>query len=314
MNNIMNKVFAISLLVLSQTLLAQTPPPRDHYAATFDRHRNRLLIFGGNGNEGGSYLSDLWEYDGNNWVKVSDGQMRARSSHAMIFFPGMNKSLLLGGISKEGEYLSAMGLWDGEKWQQLDGGPSPRYSPAVAYDESREVLVVFSGAGRGEDILWEWQNGKWSPVPLEGMYPTPRVRAQMAYDYIRRTVILFGGYAEGKSAGDMWEWNGKQWKKLLVDTPPARNNHLMISDRGRQRIVLFGGKNRQDDVLFGDTWEWDGSQWTKIADEGPTPRDMTSGAFDENRQRVVLFGGRNKDRQKLGDFWEWDGTQWLPIK
>lgn len=302
--------------VLTFSLLnAQSrPEARDHHAATFDQLRNRLVVFGGNGEGDSGYLSDLWEYDGKSWMKVDDHSRTARSSHALAFITSEGASILLGGVSKEGGYLSDMGFWQENHWQDAPTGPSARYSPAMAYDEARDVLVLFSGAGRGEDLMWEYSKGTWEAVKIQGASPTPRVRSQMVYDHVRETLVLFGGYADGKSVGDMWEWDGKLWTRLQVTVPPARNNHFMASDRKLKKIVLFGGKNRQDNVLFGDTWEWDGTQWELISETGPEPRDMTAGAFDANLGRVVLFGGRNIDRQKLDDLWSWDGEQWHLIE
>lgn len=311
----MRRILAILIfLQCSCILLAQDfPEARDHHAVTFDSFRNRLILFGGNGKANSSYLSDLWEFDGQSWLKVNDKEMTERSSHVLLFVPKLNKSLLIGGVSMKGEYLSAMGFWDGNVWNSIPEGPSPRYSPAVAYDEYRDVLVLFSGAGRGEDEMWELKDGKWTQVSLLDTRPSARVRSQMVYDYVRKTVILFGGYAGGQSIGDMWEWDGYEWTRLEVNVPPARNNHLMVSDRVRKKVVLFGGKNRQDGILFGDTWEWDGYKWTKLSETGPEARDMTAGAFDENSTNIILFGGRNSTRAKLGDLWSWNGKEWSRI-
>ena len=34
-------------------------------------------------------------------------------------------------------------------------------------------------------------------------------------------------------------------------------------DENRQRVVLFGGRNK-DRQKLGDFWEWDGTQWLPI--------------------------------------------------
>ncbi|MEO9485285.1 MAG: kelch repeat-containing protein [Ekhidna sp.] len=313
----MKKVItSVLFLVIAHQLLAQeSPEPRDHHAMTFDNARKRIVMFGGNGSGESKYFSDLWELDNTSWRKVNESEMTERSSHAIVFIPNINKNLLIGGISKSGEYLIDMGFWDGKSWTPVAEGPSPRYSPAIAYDEFRETLVLFSGAGRGEDEMWEWKDGVWTQISLnQENRPLARTRSQMVYDYVRKTVILFGGYAEGKSVDDMWEWNGKEWTRLQVNVPPARNNHLMVSDKHRKHVVLFGGKNRQEGILFGDTWEWNGEAWSRLSKSGPEARDMTSGAFDENGRRIVLFGGRNEDRKKLGDLWSWDGRRWSQLK
>ncbi len=309
----------ISLWLLCFLLMGSasrvTPEPRDHHAMVFDTSRNAVVLFGGNGNgESVTYHNNLWEWDGTQWSKPEKGELEGRSSHAMVYNPSQKKTVLFGGVIPGGLADNSVYLWDGSNWSSLQKGPSARYSPAIAYDEKRKAIILFSGAGKGEDEMWEWRNQQWHEIKLpEDNRPNPRTRSQMAYDHVRETVVLFGGYANGTSVGDMWEWDGIKWSQINVKGPGARNNHTMVSDNHRKRIVLFGGKERSSNQLYGDTWEWDGTSWEKVSDAGPQPRDMTAAVYDQNAKRVLLFGGRDTNRKALGDFWAWDGVKWSKI-
>lgn len=294
---------------------SKTPEPRDHHDMTFDTKRKKLVLYGGNGKGDGSvtYHNSIWEWDGRVWKRPSKGSFeQGRSSHVLVYNPQIEKTMLFAGVVPKAYAAPQVKYWDGKKWSDGPNGPSARYSPAVAYDEKRKTMVVFSGSGRGEDIMWEFHNNAWKEIKFSNAdkVPSARARAKMAYDHVRETLVLFGGFSNGTSMGDMWEWDGKVWRELKVDGPPARNNHVMVSDKKRKRIVLFGGKIRATNTLFNDTWEWDGEKWEKVSSSGPEPRGVSAAAYDENLEKVVLFGGRDKDRSPLGDFWSWDGRKW----
>ena len=310
----MQKIVLIIILVLPLTNLHQgiRPESRDHHGMTYDSFRKKLVVYGGNSNSNSRKLfNQIWEWDGQDWQKPINGISEGRSSHVFIFDPSQKKSIFFGGVTSEGLANNDISLWDGNDWILSNKGPSSRYSPAIAYDENRQVIVMFSGSGKGEDGMWECRNGIWNEIKLDsGPQPSSRIRAQMAYDYANEAILLFGGYSNGESVGDTWQWDGENWKEIQITGPGVRNNHVMVTDKDRKRIVLFGGKNRQQNKLYGETWEWDGYKWEKKSNEGPQPRDMAAAAYDENLKEVVLFGGRNKDRESLGDIWTWNGEEW----
>ncbi|MFO7559880.1 MAG: hypothetical protein R6X10_13685, partial [Desulfobacterales bacterium] len=84
---------------------------------------------------------------------------------------------------------------------------------------------------------------------------------------------------------------------------------MMAHDWGRQRAVLFGGRDATNTNL-GDTWEWDGQTWIRMNPAtSPAARWYLAMAFDLARSRVVLFGGDGGGVR--GDTWEWDGVNWV---
>src|SRR5262245_9344502 len=77
--------------------------------------------------------------------------------------------------------------------------------------------------------------------------PDARVAGAMAYDPENRGVILFGGAKvvhqpdgtnTGVSMADTWLWDGRRWKQLDVQGPPARSAAMAAYDSVRHVIVL----------------------------------------------------------------------------
>jgi hypothetical protein len=71
-------------------------------------------------------------------------------------------------------HLEDMWQWDGQRWTEIKltgQTPGKRYSPAMAFDASRGVIVLTGGLevkGRGQftafDDVWEWNGSVWTRV------------------------------------------------------------------------------------------------------------------------------------------------------
>jgi hypothetical protein len=193
--------------------------------------------------------------------------------------------------------------------------PIPSLGHALAYDEKRGRVVLFGCSGADRNSLnetWEWDGRRWLKVSSAG--PIARKWPAMAYDAKRGRVILFGGRvglgSNSPSVADTWEWDGQTWRQLNVNGPSERDHHVMVYDRRRERIVLFGGWNGKE--VLGDTWEWDGARWLKVVAPGPVPRAAASAVYDERRGVILLVGGRRLE-QFFNDTWYWDGLVWQQV-
>jgi len=79
--------------------------------------------------------------------------------------------------------------------------PDGRYAQALAFDEARQVVVVFGGMTSSPDgstsaqqDTWEWSpaQGAWTARTIAGAKPAARTGAAMAYDSARKIFVLFG--------------------------------------------------------------------------------------------------------------------------
>jgi hypothetical protein len=194
-------------------------------------------------------------------------------------------------------------------------GPPGRSQPAMAYDSSRGVAVLFGGKINGTAVneTWEWDGEVWTQK-TPAVSPPARFGHAMAYDSFRGVTVLFGG-AAGTEADDTWEWDGTTWTELFPATrPPARDGQVMAYDSLRGVTLLFGGESSGTDLS--DTWQWDGSNWTDLDPaNNPPARAGATLAFDAARGVAVLFGGEQQTAAStfvpLNDTWEWHGTNWI---
>ena len=221
--------------------------------------------------------------------------------------------LLFGGLRGPGEFLSDTWRWDGVRWLRLHPSSSPpaRAMTAMAYDESREKTVLFSGTSFNPlPDTWEWNGTTWTERSA-GAPPPAREDHRMAFDPVKNKLIVFGGWslANQQVLGDTWSWDGAVWEKL-ADGPPLAGV-AMTRDRKHGRVVRFGGHDQGYDEV--DTIAvWDGAAWTPLDVSGapaPAPRFGASLAFDEANDTILLFGGL-KDDIVFDETWQLKGATW----
>lgn len=101
-----------------------------------------------------------------------------------------------------------------------------RSGPAIAYDSTRQRVVLFGGNHSGGDLAsdtWEWDGTTWQQQ-LPVTHPAARVTS-VTYDEARRRIVLFGGYSRSGSFSDTWEWDGVNWtQRQPAVVPPARED------------------------------------------------------------------------------------------
>jgi hypothetical protein len=218
--------------------------------------------------------------------------------------------------------------WDGAKWSRLAaGGPSPRYSAALAYDANRKVFVLFGGqtAKGSSDETWTWDGTGWK-VQSPAHKPSPRRSTAMAYDPERQVVILYGGLiedqAEGREGGDTWAWDGTDWTEVDhgPGAPGAREGLRLVT--AENQVLLFGGRvaNVQ---YYGDAWTWTGKAWSRL-DKNPLPpgRSNSAVAWNPTGSSLLVYGGSGLKAsagpgaagEPLVDAWSLTGGMWTQLK
>jgi hypothetical protein len=307
-----------------------TPGKRRSHAMAYDSDRGVTVFFGGEFSGGGDddidYYNDTWEYDGSSWkqIVITGTKPSPRSGHAMAYDAARNRLVLCGGVNNSG-YSSETWVYasDGTvgTWTQHFPSPNPSGSggfggPAghgMVYDSSRLAVVLHGGTVYTADsdfsfnlpATWEWDGTAWIrryELPFNEAY---RTRHAMAFDPDRRITVLFGGmsyhinedgYAntqEEELGRGTWEYNGA-WSRAGGGTPLLRHEHAMAYDMRRRKIVMFGGKDANEDVwvIGNDTDEYTaGIGWTSLYDSGPPPRARHAMVYDSGRDVMVLFGG-----------------------
>jgi hypothetical protein len=215
--------------------------------------------------------------------------------------------------------------------------PDERYGHALAFDQTRGLVVMFGGWAGSPSMgqtahqdTWEWDPtlGAWKDRTAGGSKPDIRTGAAMAYDSTRKIFVLFGGRAgSGYDLQDTWEWDPATgvWtdKTGAGAKPDARSQHGMLYDSKNAKILLFGGGRNQvgGDVTtlsscFADTWEYDGATgaWAKRTTTlAPSARSDFGFAYSSDTGKAYLFGGQevltvSDPGTPKQDTWEWDGA------
>ncbi|MFY9343148.1 MAG: hypothetical protein WAT39_11695, partial [Planctomycetota bacterium] len=276
---------------------AVAPSARSTFGTASDLTRNRIVLFGGVNN--GAFPGDTWEWDGATWSLRSTSGPASRYGPQMAFDIARNRTVMFGGVSYTGSPLGDTGDWDGTTWTQRSPAtsPPPRGRGGMAYDRSRQRVVLFGGWDGGQrNDTWEWDGTNWVDVS-PALRPGPRFETGMAFDAVRNRCVVFGGFDPASSFGlynDTWLWDGTSWVQAMPPVaPPARSETPLAFDELRGRIVLYGGVGGPwptSIYYLADVWEWDGSTWLQRG-TGPGVRLDHGLAYDAVLQRLICFGG-----------------------
>jgi hypothetical protein len=253
------------------------------------------------------------------WKLVSTGGPDVRYQCGLAFDSSRNVTVMFGGANVMG-LMNDTWEWNGMTWtQKAKTGtvPGVRSLPYFAYDSDRKVTFMFGGYGSGINgamnaETWEWNGASWTQKNVTG--PSGRLGGGMAYDANHHVIVLFGGttHRDGSGVvGETWTWDGSKWSIASKAGPSPRYNCHMAYDPIRQRVVLFGGTDVNENEL-GDTWEWNGSQWSEISNGDLIARAHNGMVFDNSMNRTVTFGGlvENESGPTVAGMETWDGNEW----
>jgi hypothetical protein len=138
----------------------QAPPARWGHAAAYDSVRHKVVLFGGEGEDG--LLDDFWEWDGLNWSQIPMAATPpARADHSLAFDEARARLVLFGGRGVSGS-LDDTWEWDGGGWRriELESWPSRRAQHATLYDSSRNRILLYGGVSGTlvRKDFWEYPN------------------------------------------------------------------------------------------------------------------------------------------------------------
>jgi len=134
------------------------------------------------------------------WRDVSPQVIGARAGVSMAMRTG-GQLIAFGGYT-EGAYLDETWTFEYETWTRIDPATSPsaRTWASMAYDESHEQLILFSGY-LADNATWTWDGTTWTKL-APTTSPPARYHAAMAYDPNAGGLLLYGGI--GRNATGLW--------------------------------------------------------------------------------------------------------------
>lgn len=179
-------------------------PARSDHAMAYDSVRDRVVIFGGYSNVGPiadtAEVRDMTSLYSTVSLIATNGSPGPRYSHAMVYDPRRQRTVLFGGADYFGFFLRDTWEYNGATatWTRVaTSGPEARVNHEMVYDEARGVVVLIGGrrlyAPQLLEDVWEFDGQGWRQRTWTTSSPTPREGAAMTWDPNRRRVLLFGG-------------------------------------------------------------------------------------------------------------------------
>lgn len=184
-------------------------------------------------------------------------------------------------------------IWgrDGTQWQKVTEGGLPRRNlGAAAYDEKRNVLVLYGGRpidlGKCNQETWEWDGHIWSKKDVQP--PTACDHVKMVYDAASGESILFSGLdPSANPVNETWSWNGDEWKLLGKEGLESRGHFGFVYDPNHDQILLYGGYTTTTTDEF---WVWKDRTWQEINFPGPGTLSHFGMAYDTDANALYIFG------------------------
>lgn len=263
------------------------PAAGEDCAAIYDARRDRIVLFGGK-NDHNENLNETWMFDlkTSRWANITSKELNPppREDHVVIYDPVGDRMILHGGEANEwtenGTWALDLGTLE---WQDITTDDAPHIEDHTAvYDSKRKRMVVYGGR-RDEH------------VNLTTIY---------ALDL------------------DPSSTNYLHWQELEQEgkhMPPGRVDHVAIYDPVRDRMVIFGGWDKENDVYLEDTWAFDFEKmaWKAYARKAknikPPARRHAVAAYDSQNEWMVVFGG--SDGGLLNDIWAFNlkDDEWINL-
>ncbi|MCO6438369.1 MAG: immunoglobulin domain-containing protein [Phycisphaerae bacterium] len=161
----------------------------------------------------------------------------------------------------------------------------------------------------------------WVHVTSTGPLWRHQLHTDMAFDPVRGVSVLYGGFGAKPNGtsddlDDTWEWDGVEWtQRFPPHYPGKREQHQMVFDTVRNKILLFGGWSPSPVFGNSEVWEYDGSDWTLVTTSPggpPTGSDywkQGDAAFDSARGKMIVIyeDGYHPD-PPTNKTWEFDSA------
>jgi hypothetical protein len=134
---------------------ATGPGERAHHAMAYDSKRRRIVLRGGTRRDK-VHPADTWEWDGRQWHCAASDGPGPGGGYRMAYDEARAVTVLVGGDTC---------LWDGSAWTRATTtrAPAARQVHAIAYDPSRQRVVLYGGTldQVNADDTWEWDGTTW---------------------------------------------------------------------------------------------------------------------------------------------------------
>jgi hypothetical protein len=294
------------------------PSPRSAGTAVFDPIARRVVIFGGDSDQG--LLNDVWAFDllTRAWSELATIGERPepRLGANAVYDPNGHQMVVWAG-QQGSRFFDDTWALDLQRleWRNLSPPPGQRpqarYGAGAVFDPLERAMVQFAGftdlSQRFNDTqVFDLDSLAWEEVGprRDSARPVMRCLLTAALDAGARTMIIHGGQRTGP-LDDTWAFDlgTRAWTDLTPEArPPGRMLASSFVSRERHLLVFAGAT---DAGRVNETWSFDLAlrTWTRLEIPDPPPaREAAMSALVEDEERFLVFGGRGEVR--LSDLWE----------
>lgn len=136
----------------------------------FDQVRERIVLFGG-ALESGLRSDAMWEWNGEAWSTVDQGEVRpeGRANMSIAYDERRLRAVLYGGATEEG-VSEELWEWDGHRWHAVPKGalwPGPREVYGLVYHAGLEAVLLYGGRtafATPKGDFWSWDGERWKQL------------------------------------------------------------------------------------------------------------------------------------------------------
>jgi hypothetical protein len=196
-------------------------------------------------------------------------------------------------------------------WEELEATgtrPQGRLGATAILDAAGRRMVVYGGTDYGSNFQDAWAlsldgTPEWKEL-THASPPVGRSAHTAVYDSARDRMVIFSGAIQRHGPpdrNDVWALSLSHtpaWSPVNGTSPEPRSFHAVAYDRRRDRMIIFGGYNR-DTLGFYNNEFWSctlGSRptWSRIEPAGdlPSPRSDVRMIYDAPRDRMIVLGGQ----------------------
>jgi hypothetical protein len=294
-----------------------TGPSARHFSGlAFDRDRDRLVLFGGNGYAAdGTTLEakfDTWEFDGTNWTQVATDTPKV--AKPLLVYDATAKQIIMMGVNETG-LANVMYRYDGaaHAWVQMTPPALPTCvnEGHLFYQEHNGRLLFMGGVcptgTPNLEELFEWNGTTWTKITTNNTIGRA-VGQAVAFETLRQRIISFGGTSvfDNILVSSTTTLENGRWAIGYSNTRPfPRSLSAFTGDTASSAIWLFGGLDDTSSAYFGDFWGYRNGQWfiTNIPNGPGAGCETPLSSWDSDRSRLVVTCSG-------AQVFEFDGAAW----
>ena len=213
----------------------------------------------------------------------------------MTYDPDRRQVVIFGGEAPGDLLVADTWGWDGSAWHCItpggENGPRPRGAAMLAYDERRQVLVLYGGRVGREGLrdTWELNQAGWSRKDSAG--PTAEPHGVMAWDEAAGAVLLYHSLGDDGPLRATWLWDGRTWSKV-AEGPNEEFPDAMLSSQGGDPALLVTAKpSPVPDAFTAPLYRWQQARWVPISASGAVPTFSPQAPAARTATGVLLFTG-----------------------